>query len=174
MTPLDALYGPGTSAAFAEKVSVAAVFPAVSATTTEWANPDGSVGTETTWTTAKGVVVGLWRLVWHPTSTYCPGMVIELGSRGKGLLLAMCGAINTWWASIGITEHLFADEGDSNARRAHALAGFVSMGPGLWGCPIPSTRLEEAVAYAAAKKAGESPAEPPWRSGLPVPAEEVF
>lgn len=167
------MFGAGTAAAFAAHVDLTARFPGVTATTFEWSGAD-YVGTETKWATSKGVLVGVWRLNWQSTVVHCPGLVIEPAFRGKGGLTQLCEGLNHWWPTLGLTQHTLTTDPESNAGRMLRLAGFEKLEKGLWGCPLPSTKLDEAVAYLKAKKEGLNPEQPAWRTGIPAPAEEAF
>jgi GNAT superfamily N-acetyltransferase len=174
MAPLDELFGEGTSAAFAERMNVSGSFPGVTATVLEWNAVDGSVGTETRWTTAKGALVGFYRLNYKPPTVHCVALQVEPAFQGKGLLTFLCSQLNQWWATLGLTRNTMYTKPGSNAERMLRLAGFAELPDGSWGCELPSTQLEEVVEYLTARKEGKSLSEPSWRQALPVPTEEVF
>lgn len=171
---LDSLFGVGTYAAFEARMNIAAQFPGVSNATFDWIAADGSVGTETKWATLKGAPVAMYRLNYAPPVVHCVALVVEPGFRGKGVLTQLCQALNAWWPTLGLTKNTMVCEPGSNAERMLKLAGFDDLGDGTWGCHLPSTRLEEAVAYATAKKAGQNPPQPAWREALPAPTAEPF
>lgn len=172
-TPLDTLFGPGTSAAFEARMDISAQFPNVKATTLEWSNPNGSVGTETKWTTKAGALVGIYRLNYQSPVVHCVGLDVEPGFRGKGVLTQLCQALNVWWPTLGLTKNTMSPT-PGDAERMLRLAGFDDLGDGTWGCHLPSTRLEEAITYLREKQEGKKPPQPPWRETLPLPTGEPF
>ena len=159
---LDALFGAGTAAAFAEKVDISALFPGVRATTFEWTNPDGTAGTETKWAAPDGALAALYRLHYAPPTVHCVVLAVEPDFRGKGLLTHLCGSLNHWWPTLGLTRNTMTTR-PGDGERMLMLAGFGPQPDGWWGCPLPSPRLEE-----AARKEGS------WRDALPPPREEPF
>jgi GNAT superfamily N-acetyltransferase len=169
--PLDILYGPGTAAAFALLVSLAGPFPLSKTVVTEVVTERGSVYVEVTWTTGKGLPIGVYRLEYFPLQVHCAYLGVEPAFRGKGLLLHLMVGLEPWWPTLGIRRHTMSAQPGSVAENTLRLSGFHELPNGEWGCPIPSDRPHEYLAWVAA---GSPPAsEPAWRAALPRP-EDVF
>jgi GNAT superfamily N-acetyltransferase len=104
MTPLDTLYGAGSSARFAELVTLTTLFPETTTTITEQTQKDSSVHVETTWA-VKGVQVALWKLDYYPNYVKGTGLHVAEAFRGKGLYRFLIVHVTPWWESLGLLAH---------------------------------------------------------------------
>lgn len=170
---LDALYGEGTAAAFAQRMDLNALFASSTATIVETdmdEAEDGEVAVEVIWR-GPGSRIGLYRLIFHPTYVECTGLAVEPAWRNRGLLSFLIGRMNPWWVSLGLLANTMVAMPDSLGDRVLRLAGFHDLEDGSFGTELPATRCMEFVAWA---NEGEPPeSEPAWRKEL-EPVASVF
>jgi GNAT superfamily N-acetyltransferase len=118
---LDALHGPGTATAFADRMDLSTAFPGTKAAVAERIHPEGSTVVETVWTNQGKRVAGL-RLHLDAERAHYDKLEVEPEYRGQGFYQALIRR-PSWWRTLGV-KIITAEPEDAHAQRVLALGGF--------------------------------------------------
>jgi GNAT superfamily N-acetyltransferase len=165
---LDALHGPGTAAAFADRMDLTKTFPGTQAAVAERIHKNGATVVETVWT-KQGKRIAALRLHLTKERAHYDRLEVEPEYRGKGFYSALIRR-PSWWRELGVKIITAQPE---NERSEHALA----LGGLHWqdfeGEPVFGARLDQRDRmddYREWLATGKDPdQEPEWRRELRLP-----
>ena len=167
MSPLDELYGAGTTAAFAERCSLKALLPESTVTVTQQASPDCPCHVAVDWRTGKGVLIATVAIDFRGTIAHYSNRWIAKAVRGHELHARDVTAFRAFYKALGIVLVTASPE-NPYAEWLLKLGGFdlhEYEGQEYFGArlDVPDKTLEFAEWVKGGKVVGERPA---WLTGL--------